>query len=356
MKLNAQQIESFLKQPSVDIFLLYGPDEGLVRERSTLLAKQVSPNLSDAFQVSQFSCDTLKDTPSQLHDEAYAQSLLGGKKVIWAYDVSDKYAKPISSFLETYPGGNRIILQAGDLNATSKLRKLAEKLPSIASIPCYHDEGRKIGDIIRHTLQKNNMNIDQDAFQLLEQSLGEDRSLTRQTMEKLYLYTMGDTMVTLEAVQDIISDHANLSLDDLFYALLDNDSVQIMRILEKLLSEATAEILILRSLQNQFLRLYKAKGLIEDKTPPQSAISSLRPPIFFKYKSKFLHALSHWSVASIESYLNRLMHAELQIKSGVADGYSILSMAFLEKKKTSIFYKQILSYKLVKNIGIAFAC
>lgn len=326
MKIAANQIEAFIKNPNKDLFLIYGPDEGLVRERAKLLALQICPNLNDAFQVSQFSCDDLKETPSKLNDEALSQSLLGGKRVIWVYGVADKYGKQIEQFIADYPGGNRIILQAGDLATSSKIRKAAEKNQNIASIPCYHDDERKIGQIIQAGLQKEGFTIDRNTLSFLEENLGEDRSLTRQLIEKLSLYAAGQSEITQEMAEDILSDYANLSLDDLFYAILGHDEVKALRILDKLRNEAVAEIMILRSLQNQFLKFYKVKCQIEAGIAAQTAISSLRPPLFFKYKPKFTSALPQWSVAAVEAYIKRLTDAELDVKSGIADGFSILNM------------------------------
>ena len=53
MKLAPSRIAAFLQRPDPEIraVLLYGPDEGLVRERAEILARTVCPDLQDPFRV-----------------------------------------------------------------------------------------------------------------------------------------------------------------------------------------------------------------------------------------------------------------------------------------------------------------
>ena len=62
--------------------LVFGPDEGLVRERSSKIAKQVLPDLKDPFLVANIDPNNLKSEPGLLADEAAAISMMGGRRVI----------------------------------------------------------------------------------------------------------------------------------------------------------------------------------------------------------------------------------------------------------------------------------
>ena len=55
MKLSFKQIESFVKSPDpkARAILVYGPDQGLMKERSRIMAKTVNPDLNDPFNVIQ---------------------------------------------------------------------------------------------------------------------------------------------------------------------------------------------------------------------------------------------------------------------------------------------------------------
>ena len=53
MRLAPARIAAFLQRPDPEIraVLLYGPDEGLVRERAEAVARSICPDLKDPFRV-----------------------------------------------------------------------------------------------------------------------------------------------------------------------------------------------------------------------------------------------------------------------------------------------------------------
>ena len=65
MKLSYRDIPAQVKKlsPQYKAVLVFGPDEGLVRERATLIAKQVVEDLQDPFLVANLDPDHLKSEP-----------------------------------------------------------------------------------------------------------------------------------------------------------------------------------------------------------------------------------------------------------------------------------------------------
>ena len=92
MKIPFRDIEPFVKSPNPAIraILVYGPDSGLMRERATIMAKTIVPDLTDPFNVALLSPDILKDDPARLTDEANAISMMGGRRLIRIENADDK--------------------------------------------------------------------------------------------------------------------------------------------------------------------------------------------------------------------------------------------------------------------------
>ena len=84
MKIAFRDIEGFVRQPSpaVRVILVYGPDQGLMRERAKSMAASVVEDLNDPFNVAVLSSDALKEDPARLSDEANAMSMMGGKRLV----------------------------------------------------------------------------------------------------------------------------------------------------------------------------------------------------------------------------------------------------------------------------------
>src|SRR5437764_15481149 len=81
MEIKSHQADRFVARPPAGLVaaLVYGPDQGMVRERATALAKSVVSDLNDPFRVSELDEATLDADPARLWDEAAALSMIGGR-------------------------------------------------------------------------------------------------------------------------------------------------------------------------------------------------------------------------------------------------------------------------------------
>ncbi|MBI78269.1 MAG: DNA polymerase III subunit delta, partial [Rhodospirillaceae bacterium] len=72
MKIATTKIGSFINTlpENIKTVLLFGPDQGLVRERAEVLVHGMVGNLSDPFRVAEISANNLRDDPALLFDEA----------------------------------------------------------------------------------------------------------------------------------------------------------------------------------------------------------------------------------------------------------------------------------------------
>ena len=141
MKIPASRIAAFLQRPDQGIraILLYGPDEGLVRERAAAAARSVCPDLADPFRVAELSASVLAADPARLADEAAQLSLIGGRRVVRVRGAVDGLAKLFGEFLAATPGDALTVVEAGDLPSRSALRRAFEAPPTAAAIGCYPD-------------------------------------------------------------------------------------------------------------------------------------------------------------------------------------------------------------------------
>ncbi len=314
MKLDKGQIEKFLKQPpeTVAAVLIFGPDEGLVRERGSALTRAVAATLDDPFRVVELAPDALKDDPARLSDEANAISMLGGRRVVRLTRVSDALGETIEAFLETHRDSRNAlaVFEAGDLGGKSGLKKLFEAAPHAAAIACYRDEARDLGPIIEQQAKAAGFSLAPDALAYLVQSLGADRGVTRTEIEKLLLY-MGPEAKRIELAdaRSCIGDQSAFALDDLCFAIGDGDQKSIERYLDLNLAE-TGAISVLRALARHFIRLHAAVGRIAGGASVESAVAGLRPPLFWGVKSRFEKQCRRWSPPRIADALVKLGETE----------------------------------------------
>jgi DNA polymerase-3 subunit delta len=322
VKLATNAVDGFLKKPPPDLraVLFYGPDAGLARERMMALALTVVPALDDPFLVCELSAESVKADPALLGDEAAAIAMTGGRRVVLIRDAGDALGDAAGRFLDDPPGDALVLVTAGDLAAKSKLRKAFEAAKTGAAVPCYLDEAGGIDRLIDEGLKPLGVRIDREARHFLVDHLGSDRGISRSEIEKLALYAGPDGHLTLETVTTLIGDSSVSTLDDVVFAMAEGDSAGLDRALELAAEEGMSPVPLLRGASNHMLRLKRVQDQIATGTALQSAVQSLRPPVFFKVRAKFEAGVKRWPPGAVAEALGLLLQAEADCKSsGVPD-------------------------------------
>ena len=333
MKIPPKNIDSYVKKPPAEAMaiLVYGPDEGLIRERLDLLTKSVVADIRDPFNVVEFTADQLKENPSRLMDEAQSISMLGGRRVIRVRDAADGMEGSIKDVLAALrPGDNFILLEAGELSPRSKLRDLFEKAENAAAIPCYVEDERDIGRVIGDSLRAAGFSFSSDAATYMAANVIGDRAIARSEVEKLITYIGKDKKnITIDDVIACVGNSAALSLDDLARHVASGQFAEADRILTYVLSEGLPAVTVLRTLQNHFLRLHITKARMQKGESMEAAMMKLRPAVFFKVKSAFESQLNGWSLGQMEQALALLAGVEAKCKQTANEPQTLCSRAIL---------------------------
>ena len=79
--------------------LVYGPDDGLVRDRTGELVAQFADDPKDAFQVARLAPGDLTSDPARLADELAAIPMLGGRRLVVVESATDALAATVESAL-----------------------------------------------------------------------------------------------------------------------------------------------------------------------------------------------------------------------------------------------------------------
>ncbi|HBM90518.1 MAG TPA: DNA polymerase III subunit delta [Rhodospirillaceae bacterium] len=333
MKLSFSKIEPFLKKPpqEVRVFLLFGPDAGLVHERAEKLADLFVEDRRDPFSVRTFSGSSLGNDTAQLLDEMAAIPFTGGKKLVRVYQAIESNAKPIEALLKDSADNNSVlVIEAGALQARSKLRSLCErKTPIAVAVPCYLENAIGRQKTISAFLEQEKLSASRDVIQLLAQSLPPDRMAMRCEMEKLALYVQGKEKVTLEDVRAIISQAGGAEIEDLVQAVANGGVARAVALLDFLKAEQTAPVTLFRAMQRHFTQLHIARSFMEQGASAGEAIKKLSPPVFWKNVDPMTRQLRRWSLPRLEKRLAELLEAEAAVKRTGTPDAALCAQLFL---------------------------
>jgi DNA polymerase III subunit delta len=329
MKVAPRDVARFLQsaEQTTTAVLFYGPDLGLVSERARELVARIAGDPGDPFRVAELTMAQLKEDPRRLADEADALSLSGGRRILRLRQATDALASLLGEVLKEKKPAAFLVLEAGELNVRSSLRVLFERLSNAAAIACYLDDETALRQLLRDWLAAHRLSAEPGALEDLLARLGNDRGVSRRELEKLALYLGPDARrLTPGDVEAVIGDSSALTLEDLAFAVGDGDGAAVERCYGRAQAEGSEEIGMLRAVARHFLRLHQVASAEDSR----AALKTLRPPVFFKHEARFLGQLQLWAPATLGEALDRLIRAEILIKTNLRPKGAIAERALLE--------------------------
>ncbi len=320
-------IENFLRKPDRNIkaALFYGPDTGLVAELAKRLVQTRVSDIDDPFNVSRLEDGDLTGDPGRLVDEACAQSLMGGDRVVWIRSAGTGSAAALASYLEEPSGDALIVVEAGELKPSAKIRKVAEQSKQAVAIACYGDSGRTIEELVDAEMAAANLTVTPDARQMLISILGADRQVTRRELEKLILYVNGNDKVNIEDVEAICGDAGTATFDSIVDAAAEGRVDLFDGNYQTAIASGVSATGILLACSRHMTRLQ----LMSLSGNPDSAMKSARPPIHFSRQTSVRKQLRIWSADEIARVIEYLAETESQSRTHGDLGDVLVSRALM---------------------------
>lgn len=318
-EVKSHEFDGFLKRKPlpVRLFLIYGPDRGLVSERASALAAVSGVDLSDDFSTVKLDASEIGSQPGRLIDEMNAIGLFGGDRLVWVRNAAGE--KGVSDALEILArapaGPSTLIIEAGDLKKSAALRKTAESNAQAVAIACYADDGRALQTLIDQELSAEGLRISPAARERLVETIGGDRLASRNEVRKLALYCRGKELIEEQDVTDIVGDASAISTDDAIDAILKGDREGFLHAIQKIVSSKTPVFLVLQGCLRQFqlLELMRAE-MDEMRMPAAQAMATLGRHLHFRRKPIVENALKTWTMPAIRRETQRLQSAILQTR------------------------------------------
>jgi DNA polymerase-3 subunit delta len=301
--------------------LVFGSNNGLVRERADRCAKAVVPDLSDAFRIADLGADVLRKDPARLGDEVGAISMFGGRRVVRVRDATDGLAALFEGFLGDPIGDAFVVVEAGELNKTSSLRKLFEGAKAAGAIECYDDRPEDTARLVREAMEASGWKIEPDALAYLSDALQADRRLARSELEKLSAYlgrAKGGTLSRAEAVT-LIGESGAVEADEIADAVVAGD----LQKLDRLIAKATESAVSWTGVAGAALRLFQRLAASAEGAAPAWGRSNY-------YGQRMQAQLAGWDHARLVKAMKLLSECEAQTRTTGLPEAAIAQQALLQ--------------------------
>lgn len=307
------------RRSEVNLLLFYGPDAGRVSERARAAATGAADDPSDPFQLIRLDGDALAESPTRLIEEATTFGMFGGRRAIWVRPSSRNIVPAVKPLLEVPLADTLVVLEAGDLAKGAPLRVACEGSARALALPCYADEARDLGAVIVETLRGHGLGIDNEARELLAESLGGDRLATRGELDKLALYALGRSTITVDDVEAVVSDVSEPSIDAVIDAAFTGDRQALEAGLQQLAHHGTAPAAItslaLRHAVTLLGTVLKAEG-----SPDLDFLLRSWRGLHFRRRPVVARQIRMWDPDRLVQVIGRLQDAALVTRRSPALG------------------------------------
>lgn len=322
MKISSYQVENYIKKiadEKISGCLLYGPELTITRFRFEVIAKKIVNDLADPFLVSQLSSEKIKEDKAILTDEFYSIAMLGGRRLIMIKDCDTHTVQALKILLSDPQYGrksdNFILIQGGDMDKSSALRKLVEESQFLMAIPCYEEDATSLRKSISELFVENDIIVEGEIINLMVKNFGKDRNLIVNEVSKIKNYLGDEKKLSLEIFKKITSSNQDENLQDFAVQFASKNYEWCFLRAEKAFEGGNESILLVRNLINYFSKLYSAKVSIENSGKSiDEAVKSAQ--IFYKIEADFRRNLQSLSLKFIAKSLQSFEKLEINLKKG----------------------------------------
>ncbi|KUO60354.1 MAG: DNA polymerase III subunit delta [Alphaproteobacteria bacterium BRH_c36] len=309
--IKSHEAARFLKAPdrSISAVLTYGTDAGLVTERARAAAKAWAGLEDPPSEITRLDDADLETDPDRLSVELMTVPMFGGRKIVLSSTGRRINAVLLKELIEPGPLPGVLIVEAGNLKPTDKIRSLFEKAKHAAAIACFPDEGRDLAVLVDEEVKAAKMTIAPEAREVLLAQLGADRVLSRGEIAKLVLYCSGRKRIELDDVEAIVSDASELGVDRIVDAAAGGEPGVAVRELSRALNSGESPQTVIIALQRHFMRLHRIQADVTSGRSIADAMKALRPPLHFKQKNAVTAQVRKWPMAHLDRALAEIAKA-----------------------------------------------
>lgn len=308
--LKAGDVERYLKRPDLTegVFLVYGPDTGLVREIAQRLLRHYGGGDSSSMNLVTLDGSEVDADPGRLVVEARTSSLFGDRRVVRVRGAGKGAVMATTELLED-PTGAVVILEAGNLTPRDAIRALVDGSKAGRSLPCYPDTDESLIRLINEWLAEAGINADPDVAPTLRDTLGNDREVTRRELEKLAFYAAESKTLTRNDVLVLCADNAALAIDEILDSTGTGHAARLDAALDRALAGALNLQQLLTMAIGHFTTLRRWRTAVDSGRSVRDVLDGSRPRPHFSRRSALEQQLRLWSDSALAAALERLQGA-----------------------------------------------
>ena len=185
--------------------------------------------------------------------------------------------------------------------------------------------------MIVENFEKNNINLSQQIINILTERAKGDRINLKNELDKLKYFSQNKNKIEINEILNLTNLAENYNISELVDNSLAQNKKRTLYILNENNFVSDDCILILRIYLSRLKRLLKLKSAMTQNNNLDLAISSYKPPIFWKEKDIVKQQLKILDFNKIQDLITNTNEIEYQIKKNPGVSTLLLTNFILEK-------------------------
>ena len=307
--------ENFESLSKNNLILFYGENEGLKDDFKKIIRLD-----SKNYEIVNLMQEDLLNNEDSFLNKIFNYSLFDKQKVFLINNTNDKIL-PIIEKIEK-KNDQKIFLFSNVLDKKSKLRNYFEKSKSAAVVPCYADTILSLKKIISKKL-KNFNNLTLQNINIIIDNCSLNRTKLYNELNKILIF-FENKKIDTNKLKLLLSEEENDDFNYLKDEALSGNKFNTNKLISNTILEKDKSIFYISLINQRLLKLNEINHLKNENNNIESAINSVKPPIFWKDKPIFLNQAKKWNLKKINKILNKTYNIELTLKSNPIINGSIL--------------------------------
>lgn len=330
MKLSPRDAPGYFAKPDPGRpgLLIYGGDAMHVAlRRQDVVAALLGSQGEEEMRLTRLSGADVRKDPASLDAAMKAQGFFPGQRVTFLEDANDAVVEAVTAAIEDWqPSDAVLVVTAGALKPTSKLRKFFEGHTSAYSAAIYDDPPSR-AEIEAALAAAGLDKVSNDAMRDLNAlARALDPGDFRQTIEKIALYKLDDpTPLQPEDIAQCAPLSVEAELDDILHIVAEARPGEVGPFMKRLRAQGVQPVGLCMAASRHFRALYTAAS---DPGGVSKGMASLRPPVFGPRRDRMQRQAQNWGAARLEEALTLITDTDLTLRSA---GQTAPPMAVLER-------------------------
>ena len=309
-----------IKLTKNNLILLYGSNEG---HKNQVIKELFIKSFKG--EISRFDENEIFNNYEGFISNLINKSLFEDYKLIIISRTSEKIVKLIKEILERNIEKIKIIINSDNLDKKSKLRNLFEKENELTCIPFYEDNEKSLSLVAHNFFRQKKIKVSQEIINILVgRSRGDRRNIINE-LNKIENLSITKKNISIDDVLKLTNLSENYSVFELAENYLAKNKKQVSKILNENNFANEECILILRTILNRSKRLLKLKESQNETGNIDLAISSFKPPIFWKEKDAVKKQIQSWSNDEVKKIIYKINDLEILIKKNSNNSLNFVS-------------------------------